>query len=284
MKSFSSRFIVWISALIIGTGVGGEHAQAEVSFAGKKIELLVPFKAGGGTDRWARFWAPLIAERLPGKPKIEVRNIVGGGSTKGANQFARTAQDDGLTLLASSVSVLFPYLLGDSRVEYDFTDWQAMLISGTGGVVVARPEFVDDADNLIAGQNNRILLQGPSQMGALLMMSMEILGLEYSADFGASGSSAKLRSLDMGLTDVDIETTIAYLNNVIPLIDDGKAKVVFSLGMLSENGEIVRDTTFPQYPTFIEYYQKHHNGDVPSGVMFDVWREFFEAGFPSQKC
>ena len=74
-------------------------------FAGETIEWIVPFKEGGGTDRWARFYAPLLSQHLPGQPKIVVKNIPGGGSITGANQFARRAKPDGLTIFGSSSSM-----------------------------------------------------------------------------------------------------------------------------------------------------------------------------------
>ena len=50
-------------------------------FAGKRIEWIIPFQEGGGTDVWARFIAPPLSRELPGKPTIIIRTVPGGGST-----------------------------------------------------------------------------------------------------------------------------------------------------------------------------------------------------------
>ena len=108
-------------------------AAQNVDFSGKTITMLVPFPTGGGVDLWARFNQPLLARHLPGKPTVLVKNMPGGGSTAGANFFQVTAKNDGLTLLMSSASTQFPYLLGDPRVKYDYQDWRVVLAAPTGG-------------------------------------------------------------------------------------------------------------------------------------------------------
>lgn len=67
-------------------------------FAGETIEWTVPFGVGGGTDVWARFFAPQLSQALPGKPTVVVLNVPGGGSISGANQFATRASHDGLSI------------------------------------------------------------------------------------------------------------------------------------------------------------------------------------------
>ena len=112
-----------------------------VDFSGKRIEWIVPFKEGGGSSRWAQFLAPQLSQYLPGKPAIAVKNIPGGGSTKGANQFAVRAKPDGLTILGTSGSTQFPYLLGDRRVKYEYKDWHVILATPTGGVFYVSPDL-----------------------------------------------------------------------------------------------------------------------------------------------
>ena len=126
---------------LIGVGALSTNVQAEdVSFEGERVEFLMPYKEGGGTDTWGRFYAPFLSGALPGNPTVVVKNVPGGGSTKGANQFARRAKDNGLNILASSASTQYPYLLKDRRVRYDYNDWSVILASPTGGVVYISPE------------------------------------------------------------------------------------------------------------------------------------------------
>ena len=57
---------------------------------------------------------------------------------------------------------------------------------------------------------------------------------------------------------------------------------MMSWGALDDNGNIVRDPTFPDMPTFKEVCEKT-NGCKTSGEAWDAWKAFFVAGFPVQK-
>ena len=112
------KLLSTVAALGAAVVLSGPVQAAD--FAGKRIEWIIPFQEGGGTDVWARFIVGPLSRELPGKPTIIIRNVPGGGSTTGANQFAQRAKPDGLTLLGTSGSTQFPYLLDDPRVKYDY--------------------------------------------------------------------------------------------------------------------------------------------------------------------
>ncbi|GGE13278.1 hypothetical protein SAMN05421774_103154 [Gemmobacter megaterium] len=52
--------------------------------------------------------------------------------------------------------------------------------------------------------------------------------------------------------------------------------------MLNEAGEVVRDPTFPDLPSFVEAYETL-TGAAPTGPDYDAYSAFFTAGFPAQK-
>lgn len=79
----------------------GAHAQ---NFpAGKNITIVVPFSAGGPTDRVARDLAEALRKPLGGGAVI-IENVAGAGSTIGAAKVAR-AKPDGYTLLLSHIGM-----------------------------------------------------------------------------------------------------------------------------------------------------------------------------------
>jgi hypothetical protein len=82
------------AAMAVAFAIAPGAANA-VDYKGKKITFIVPFKEGGGGSVYTRFLSPLFAKHLPGAPTAVVRNIPGGGSVKGANQFMRKAKPDG---------------------------------------------------------------------------------------------------------------------------------------------------------------------------------------------
>ena len=122
---------ITLAAATVFSATLSTPASAEINLAGKTVEFVIPFSTGGGSDKWARFYAPLLSEALPGKPTVVVKNMPGAGSTKGANWFHSRAKGDGLTIFGSSGSTQFPYILGDRRVKYDYRDWQVVLGTAT---------------------------------------------------------------------------------------------------------------------------------------------------------
>ena len=129
------------AAAALPLAAGAARSQAPVSFAGQTIEWIIPFAEAGGSDVWARFLAPFVSRHLPGRPNVVIRNIPGGGSITGANEFAQRARPDGLTFFGASASTQLPFLLGDRRVRYDYAAWTPLVAGPTGGVVYVRPEL-----------------------------------------------------------------------------------------------------------------------------------------------
>lgn len=279
MKTITIKLVQLLAAFAL---VAGAPAA---DFGGETVEWIIPFKEGGGSDKWARLYAPFLSDALPGKPNVVVKNVPGGGSTTGANQFARRAKADGLTILGTSGSTQFPFLLGDRRVRYDYADWQVVLASPTGGVVyVAKGLGVAGAADFakLKAANLKYGSQGATSLDLIPLLGFEMLGLDVQAVFGMKGRSAGRLAFERGETNIDYQTSSAYLKNVAPLVEDGTAVPLFSWGALDAAGDLIRDPTFPDLPHFAEFYRQVH-GEAPTGEAFDAWKTFFAAGFPAQK-
>ena len=87
---------------------------------------------------------------------------------------------------------------------------------------------------------------------------------------------------ERGEANIDYQTSPAYLKSVVPMVEGGLAVPMMSWGALDEEGNIVRDPTFPDMPTFKEVCEATE-GCEPSGDAWDAWKAFFIAGFPAQK-
>ena len=105
------RLIMALSlALVI---VFGSSAFAE--YPEKPVQLIVPWKAGGGTDALFRVVAHYAGKYL-GQPVVIV-NVPGVGGTLGARQ-GKDSKPDGYTLTATHESVISSYLSGVSEFNY----------------------------------------------------------------------------------------------------------------------------------------------------------------------
>src|SRR5688572_25058518 len=166
---------------------GGKAAD----FTGKTIEFVVPFATAGGSDVWARFFAPFLSEHLPGKPTVVVRNVPGGGSITGTNQFVQRAKPDGLSILGTSGSTQLPYLLDDPRVRYELKELIPVLVSPTGGVVYINPTMgAKDARDIakLKGKKMQFGSQGAISLDLVPELAFEILGDRKSTRLNSSHS------------------------------------------------------------------------------------------------
>ena len=91
------------------------------TFPSKPISIVVPFSAGGPTDRVARDLAEAMRKPL-GDVSIVVDNVAGAGSSIGANKVAKAAPDGYVLLLNHSAMASMPNLLRKMpfNIETDF--------------------------------------------------------------------------------------------------------------------------------------------------------------------
>jgi tripartite-type tricarboxylate transporter receptor subunit TctC len=277
------RRMLGFAALSMAAALLGP-AQA-VDFAGKRIEWIIPFPEAGGTDVWARFFVEPLGRELPGKPTVIIRNVPGGGSITGANMFAQRAKPDGLMLLGTSASTQFPYLLDDPRVKYDYKEWTALLASPTGGVVyVTSAAGIKNVQEIkkLQGQPLKFGSQGAVSLDLIPLLAFEMLGMKVEPVFGMSRGQARL-AFERGEAGIDFQTTPAYVKQVMPLVEQGKAVPLFSFGVLDDSGNLQRDPTFRDMPHFGEVHEIVH-GKKPSGAAFEAYKSFLQAGFGAQKA
>ena len=270
------------AAFAIQASAGGPG----IDLSGKTVEWVIPFSESGGSAKWANFYAPLLSDALPGSPTVVVKFMPGAGSTRGANWFQEQSYDDGTLIFGSSGSTQFPYLLGDPRVRYEYGDWNVVLASGTGGVAYLPPDLAARMNGLDASRLQGIDFiygsQGATRLDLVPLLAWEMLGLSVEPVFGIKGRGDGRLMFERGEANIDYQTSSSYLKGVVPLVDAGTAVPMMSWGALDARGNIVRDPTFPDMPTFKEVCEAT-SGCSASGEQWDAWKAFFVAGFPAQK-
>ncbi len=275
-----------IAAAVAGFATQGSAAGHGIDLAGETVEFVIPFSESGGSAKWANFYAPLLSEALPGNPTVVVRFMPGAGSTKGANWFQEQEYENGTVIFGTSGSTQFPYLLGDPRVRYEYGDWNVVLASGTGGVAYLPPDLAGQMDGLDAtplqGENFIYGSQGATRLDLVPLLAWEMLGLSVEPVFGIKGRGDGRLMFERGEANIDYQTSSSYLTGVTPLVEAGTAVPMMTWGALDESGNIVRDPTFPDIPTFKEVCEATPACET-SGEQWDAWKAFFIAGFPAQK-
>ncbi|MHC3431235.1 Bug family tripartite tricarboxylate transporter substrate binding protein [Delftia lacustris] len=120
-------------AAVVFVATTGASAQAS-DFPTRPITLIVPFPAGGSTDRHMRTLADIAGKQLG--QAIIVENKPGAGGTLGPGNMSRTAKPDGYTITQFPMSMLrmahmqktawnpvtdFTYIIGVSGYTFGFT-------------------------------------------------------------------------------------------------------------------------------------------------------------------
>ena len=88
---------------LAATAAISSHADSSYPAAGKTITIIVPFTAGGPTDKVARDLAESMRKQL-NNATIVIDNTDGAGSTIGTAKAAR-ARNDGYTLLLTHIGM-----------------------------------------------------------------------------------------------------------------------------------------------------------------------------------
>src|SRR6266852_2452676 len=105
-----------LAALALPAAVPTVAADADF-YAGKNIQLLVGFSAGGGYDIYARTLARHMGRYIPGNPRLLPQNMPGAGSLRAVNFLYGVAPKDGTAIGHFAPGVMFEPLLGRPSAE-----------------------------------------------------------------------------------------------------------------------------------------------------------------------
>lgn len=276
------KFIAAVAGAVGLLGAGPPASAAD--FAGKRVEIIVPYEAGGGTDIYARFLAPLLSARLPGNPAVIVTNVPGAGAIAGGNQFQQRAKPNGLTLIGIGTSLTANYVFRDKRVKYKLADWIPVISSPNGTVVYGNGSLgIKTPADLSTLRGKKLVMGANNATGGDLrvLLSLAGLGLKAQEVFGLNRGDAR-PSFERGEFNLNFDSTAAYQVQVLPMVQSGVAVPLFTLGIANDRGEVVRDPLVPDVPTYVEAYRSL-NGKDPDGPEFKAWLAMFNLNIMTAK-
>lgn len=289
VRSAPRSLLLFVAVLVPGIWgcAGGEGGQGDGEgsfYAGRTLELLVPFGPGGGTDTWTRMVAPHLQRYLGSGAGIQVVNVPGAMSVAGANEFALRRRPDGRTALVSAGTTFFLYLLGQPEVRYEFRDYEAILSSPVGGVVFVSPDLGIRSGAELGSLDRPLVYGGISATGndLLPLLAFELLGLDVRPILGYRSKGETRVAFERGETEIEYQTMPAYLASVVPLVEEDRAVPLFTFGIMGDEGALVRDPEVSDLPTVAEVYRALE-GREPSGVVWDAYRAVVGAGIEMQK-
>jgi len=116
MKALLVAFLT-IAALV-------RDAPAQDFYAGKTINIVVGYSAGGGYDQYARLLARHFGRHIPGNPGIVVQNMPGAATLTAVRHLAANAPRDGTAITMFDPGQILESLSQPERFKVRFSDYQ----------------------------------------------------------------------------------------------------------------------------------------------------------------
>jgi len=161
LKLFHLLGLLLPAVLLTLAGCNGSAA-----YPNRTVVLIVPWAAGGGTDRVARKLADLLQREL-GQPVV-VQNQTGGSGASG-HEAGSKARPDGYTLTMGTFELSTMRVMGISKLTY--RDFQPLaMVNGDAAAIIVRSdapwqslrEFLDD----VRKRPDQIKMSGTAAGGA----------------------------------------------------------------------------------------------------------------------
>ncbi|MBX2885893.1 MAG: hypothetical protein KTR32_38405 [Granulosicoccus sp.] len=271
MKPIMSTVLKAIAIALFG--IAPVSAQDDY-FAGKSIDIIVPFSPGGATFVSAKFLEPYFEKHLPGSPEINVIDRPGGGSLLGANWFEQNAKADGTTVLFTTSSTANPYVLGQEGVEYRLADYRVAYSHPFSAVAYTSPDTGISSASEIKNAESPLIYGGIAAAASDLpgLLSFEVLGLDVKSVLGFKGRGPVRLAFEQGEVNLDYQFTPVYLTQVVPSIEAGTAVPLWTGGSIDEAGKLTkRDPIAPDLPSVHEVYVEM-NGSEPEGIEWEAFQ------------
>jgi hypothetical protein len=243
-------------------------AEEPVSFKGKSITMIVASAPGGGTDTSGRLIAPLLANLLPGKPTVIVRNIPGAEGVTAMNYFVKQVAPDGLTVTMGSTTQADPLLYRRPQSQFDPTTFPIIGGAGRGGTaLVIRREAEARLYDTRAAPVVMGALGGVPRSGMLATAwGVDVLGWNAKWVLGYRGSKDLMLALSR--EEIDLTST-ANMFQLQELMANPKFKILSQSGGV-QNGQHVARAEFGGAPIFNALIEGKIKDPIPQQA-FDYW-------------
>jgi hypothetical protein len=244
-------------------------ADEPVSFKGKTVTMIVASAPGGGTDISGRLIAPLLANLLPGKPSVIVRNVPGAEGVTAMNYFVKQVAPDGLTVTMGSTTQADPLLYRRPQSQFDPTTFAIIGGAGRGGTaLVIRREAEARLYDSRAAPVVMGALGGVPRSGMLATAwGVDVLGWNAKWVLGYRGTKDLMLALSREEIDM---TSTANLFQLQEIIVNPKFKIFSQSGSL-QNGQLMARTEFGGAPIFTSMIQDKIKEEAIPRQAFDYW-------------
>lgn len=214
--------------LILAAAATAIFAHAQPFPGTKPITLVVPFAAGGPTDRVARDLAEAMRKSLGGTANVVVENVNGAGGTIGAAKVARSTPD-GYTLLLHHIGIAAATGLYRKLPYKPLEDFEYLgMINEVPMTIIGKPQLAAnnyrDLENYIRTNSGKLNVAhaglGSASHLCSLMWQAAINAKEPMTTIPFGGTAPAMNALMGGQVDLMCDQT----TNTTGQIEAGRVK------------------------------------------------------------
>jgi TRAP-type uncharacterized transport system substrate-binding protein len=222
-----------IFAAAVALSMMAVKADAQTGFfAGKTVQIIIGFGAGGGYDVWGRTVARHIGKHLPGNPTVVAENMPGAASYVAADHIYSVAPKDGTVMGIIGRTALLGPIIGAEGARFDSTRMSMIgtPTTDTNVCISNSNSEVKTADDLLTNQ----LTVGDGGAGggshsypAALAV---LLGMKFKVITGFAASTDVLLAMERGEVDGFCVSLDALLGERPDWIAQNKVHILFQGG------------------------------------------------------
>jgi tripartite-type tricarboxylate transporter receptor subunit TctC len=216
-----------------------EDAGGPVSFAGKRITLLIGFSAIGGIgyDTYGRLLARHLGRHLPGDPMIVPENMPGAGSMGLANYLYNVAAKDGTEIgLVGRGVAMDPIISGRSTTaKFDATkfNWIGSMNNEVAGFFVTDRSPAQTLQQVLAGTP---LTVGSTGVGGDPQIFAETMNAILKTKLKIIPGYPGMNEILLGMEKGELDGVVGYSWGSARIgsrkqIQDGKLKIILQLAL-----------------------------------------------------
>ena len=252
--------------LVLVAATAAIFANAQTFPGSKPISLVVPFAAGGPTDRVARDLAEAMRKSMGGTANFVVENVNGAGGTIGANKVAK-ANPDGHTLLLHHIGMASSTALYRKLPFKPLEDFEYLgLINEVPMTLIGKPQLpatnYREFEAYIKANSGKLNiahagLGSASHLCGLLWQSA-VNSSEAMTTIPFSGTAPAMNALVGGQVDLMCDQT----TNTTSQIEAGRVKAF----AVTTNKRLTGIKLLKDYPTLQELGLKGFNLTIWHGL------------------
>lgn len=230
-----------LTALVAAITTGLAVPAMSDNYPDKAIEIVVPAKAGGGSDITVRTIQPFLEKALG--VDVVVLNVPGAGSVAGSRRVV-DEDPDGYSVLVNHTTLLTAIALGKADFGLDDLALAAKGVSIPLVIVVPGDSPYSDIASIAKASTESKIIAGVN-LGALNHFTMLLVESKVEASnfrYVQTGGGAKTTAALLG---GHIDVGVLGASEALKLVESGDAKVIAAVGA-------ERIDYMPDVPTAIE--------------------------------